>query len=330
MMPDQNGQEETSELLLASMIFFEPILEPILKELKPRSLCEIGIDQGRFTRKLLEFCKDQSCNYTGIDPKILDQQLLDLAHDGVRFIQEKSVDVLPDLPPHELYIIDGDHNYYTVKQEIRLIFQHPEHLPVFLFHDTAWPFARRDLYYDPETIPVDQRNPYSADGGPWPGKQNLSEDGFCATESMCIATAEGGPDNGVLTAIEDAKSEKIIPEIYRTTSIPIVFGCTLLYPSNMVSAAALKKIKQLGNSTETLHPLLESMESNRLRLYLELVASWKKFNKLDETYGALITKYKELMGKYRDLHDHSDQLLDDYRDLARHKRDLETKIGNSS
>ncbi|MBT5380871.1 MAG: hypothetical protein HOL08_17615, partial [Opitutae bacterium] len=66
------------------------------------------------------------------------------------------------------------------------------------------------------------------------------------------------------------------------------------------------------------------------RLYLELVASWKKFNKLDETYGALITKYKELMGKYRDLHDHSDQLLDDYRDLARHKRDLETKIGNSS
>ncbi|MBT5691559.1 MAG: hypothetical protein HOI65_10650, partial [Opitutae bacterium] len=239
-------------------------------------------------------------------------------------------DVLQELPPHELYIIDGDHNYYTVKEEISLIFQHPEHLPVFLFHDTAWPFARRDLYYDPETIPADQQNPHSADGGPWPGKQNLSEDGFCATESMCIATEEGGPANGVLTAIEDAKSEKIIPEIYRTTSIPIVFGCTLLYPSNMVSASALKKIKQLGNSTETLHPLLESMESNRLRLYLELVASWKKFNKLDETYGALITKYKELMGKYRDLHDHSDQLLDDYRDLARHKRDLETKIGNSS
>ena len=329
MIPDQNGQEETSELLLASMIFFEPILEPILKELKPRSLCEIGIDQGRFTRKLLEFCKHQSCDYTGIDPKILNRQILDLARDGVQFIQGKSVDVLQELPPHELYIIDGDHNYYTVKQEISLIFQHPEHSPVFLFHDTAWPFARRDLYYDPVTIPADQRNPHSADGGPWPGKQNLSEDGFCATESMCIATEEGGPGNGVLTAIEDAKSEKIIPEIYRTTSIPIVFGCTLLYPSDMVSAAALKKIKQLGNSTETLHPLLESMESNRLRLYLELVASWKKFNKLDETYGALIKKYEELMGKYSDLHAHSDKLLDDYRDLARHKRDLETKIGNS-
>jgi hypothetical protein len=134
---------------------------------------------------------------------------------------------------------------------------------------------------------------------------------------MHIAIAEGGPGNGVLTAIEDAKSEKIIPGIYRTASIPIVFGCTLLYPSNMVSAAALKKIKQLDNSAQTLHPLLESMESNRLRLYLKLVASWKKFNLLDGAYGDLMKKYNELMVRYSDLHDHSDQLLDDYRDLER-------------
>jgi len=147
---------------------------------------------------------------------------------------------------------------------------------------------------------------------------------------MGIAKVEGGPGNGVLTAIEDAQSEKIIPENYRIASIPIVFGCTFLYPENMVSTAALEKIKQFLDSAQTLHPLLESMEANRMRLYLELVASWKKFNALAGDYDALMKKYEELMGKYSDLHNHSDQLLDAYRDLDRHKKNLETQIAEKS
>jgi hypothetical protein len=331
MMPDQNGQEETSELLLASMIFFEPILKPILKELKPRSLCEIGIDQGRFTRRLLEFCKDQSCDYTGIDPKILDPQLLDLARDGVHFIQEKSVDVLPSLPPHELYIIDGDHNYYTVQQEIRLIFQHVEKRPVLLLHDTGWPCGRRDFYYSTESIPVKACHSFSSNSGPWPGKEKLDRDGWSANSTeIHIAKTEGGPNNGVLTAIEDAFDDKTIPDGYRLQSLPIVFGCSILYPVDSVPTVVLEKIQQLEQGINALHPLLESMEANRMRLYLELVASLDKFNLLDDAYEDLMKKYEELMGKYSDLHNHSDRLLDAYQDLDRHKQVLETQIAEKS
>ena len=54
-----------------------------------------------------------------------------------------------------------------------------------------------------------------------------------------------------------------------------------------------------------------------MRLFLELLASWKKFDTLHETYGELMKQYEGLKGKYGDLHDHSDRLLEAYRDLER-------------
>ena len=47
-------------------------------------------------------------------------------------------------------IIDGDHNYYTVSEELRLIAERARTapLPLLLFHDVCWPHARRDDYFD--------------------------------------------------------------------------------------------------------------------------------------------------------------------------------------
>ena len=37
-------------------------------------------------------------------------------------------------------------------------------LPVMILHDVAWPYGRRDLYYDPATIPEEFRQPYAQKG----------------------------------------------------------------------------------------------------------------------------------------------------------------------
>ena len=53
-------------------------------------------------------------------------------------------------------ILDGDHNYYTLSEELRLIAERASgaRLPLLIFHDIGWPLARRDAYYAPERIPT--------------------------------------------------------------------------------------------------------------------------------------------------------------------------------
>ena len=55
-------------------------------------------------------------------------------------------------------MIDGDHNYFTVSEELRLIGERAPgaELPLLLFHDVCWPHGRRDDYFDPEQIPADE------------------------------------------------------------------------------------------------------------------------------------------------------------------------------
>ena len=39
-----------------------------------------------------------------------------------------------------------------------------EPLPVLILHDVCWPYGRRDLYYAPERIPEEFRQPYEQRG----------------------------------------------------------------------------------------------------------------------------------------------------------------------
>lgn len=313
------------------MEFFEPVLGPILTLIEPKSLCEIGIDKGRFSGHLMQFCSQQDCRYTGIDPSIDGDLLKQKNNAEFKLMKCSSIEALHEIEPQDIYIIDGDHNYFTVKEELKLIFRHKENRPVLFFHDTGWPFGRRDLYYKPDSIPQKERQPYSTVTGPWPGKSELVDIGFCANESNThIALDNGGPKNGVLTAIEDGLSEQIVPKGYHLQTLPILFGCSILYPANSIPQKALKKLVELENGTTLLHPTLELMETNRMTLYLHLLASWEKFEKLHNSYEELMKGYKELMDQYGDLHDHSDKLLGAYKDLKNYKDSLEAQLKNNA
>ena len=67
-----------------------------------------------------------------------------------------------------MVLIDGDHNWYTVLSELetieRLCDERGQGFPLVLLHDIGWPYGRRDLYYDPASIPEEHRKPYDKKG----------------------------------------------------------------------------------------------------------------------------------------------------------------------
>ncbi len=122
-------------------------------------------------------------------------------------------------------IIDGDHNYYTVSEELRLIEESAREatLPLIALHDVCWPHARRDTYYAPERIPPEQRQPLARDAMVAPGEPGVASSGL---RYAWAAEREGGPRNGVLTAIEDFMGER---EGLRLALVPAYFGLGLLW-----------------------------------------------------------------------------------------------------
>jgi hypothetical protein len=113
--------------------------------------------------------------------------------------------VLPHLAPVDLALIDGDHNWYTVSHELQLLEAAAVRAdlpgPVFVLHDVGWPYGRRDGYYAADGIPDEFRQP-SDRKGMARGEPGLLPTGGLNTH-MWNAVSEGGPRNGVRTALED-------------------------------------------------------------------------------------------------------------------------------
>ncbi len=88
-------------------------------------------------------------------------------------------------------------------------------------HDVGWPYGRRDLYYAPDQIPEEFRQPYRR-AGMRPGPRSCSSTGGI-NPTMCNAELEGGPRNGVMTALDDFLAEYdrpvrkvVVPDLLRS------------------------------------------------------------------------------------------------------------------
>src|SRR5699024_517351 len=114
------------------------------------------------------------------------------------FHRDLSLNVLGDLPPVDAALIDGDHNWYTVYNELRLLRevarQHDAPLPVLLLHDVGWPYGRRDLYYDPTNIPDEHRRDWKR-AGMEPGRSRLVPFGAGLNPTLANAKVQGGRQN---------------------------------------------------------------------------------------------------------------------------------------
>jgi SAM-dependent methyltransferase len=190
--------------------FHHAVIRPeILSRWRP-SVLEIGVLNGGHTRLLLGAATLRLGALVSIDPTpgVAIATLMRF-HPLGRIVQDISLKALTGLVHQkvafDIVIVDGDHNYYTVLNELRLVAKILSPNGVVYLHDLAWPYGRRDLYYVPEQIPPEARHPHSRHGV-IEGQNALAEaGGFNA--SVDNAEYEGGPRNGVLTAVEDFLAE---------------------------------------------------------------------------------------------------------------------------
>lgn len=313
-------------LLLSSLRTFESIIEPILSMLSPSRICEIGVDKGIFTTFLANFCQANDCHYTGIDPSLSEAATQEPAGEKITFLKSPSLQALKHLAPQSVYFVDGDHNFYTVLNELRLIFSHSENYPVVFLHDVGWPWGRRDQYCSPENIPPEFRHPFSSTKGAAPGFAELQDWGFSGKGSdydYGAAITEGGPRNGVLTAVENAIHELNIAH-YRLLVVPIVFGLGILYDPKQIPRAVLAFLDDISRAIEHLNPLLVTLEKNRIDLFLNYLKISQHDCSLLARYCDLEKHSKDLMDRYKELADHSNALQGHYESLSGHARDLQT------
>lgn len=190
--------------------FWEAVLKALLEAAQARRLLEIGVAKGEMTAKLLDYCAASDAVLYAIDPAPqVDLEAWRERHgDRLVFFQAKSLDVLGEIHQLDVALIDGDHNWFTVFHELKLIeetaLRDGSVPPLIAFHDVEWPYGRRDLYYDPETIPKSFRHPYRK-LGLVPGEDEPMEGGV--NWNLHNALAENTPRNGVRTAIEDFASQ---------------------------------------------------------------------------------------------------------------------------
>ena len=201
--------------------FAKSILLPYIEASGYGRVCEIGSEDGVNLDRLLDMPGMRICS---IDPCVRADLERKYAGDPrVRLRKGRSLQVLPTLrdQKYDCILIDGDHNWYTVFHELVTIHEHgmlAANGTIFL-HDVCWPYARRDMYYDPEAVPAGYRQPASRQGI-LRGSTELSPDGMNA--GLWNATREGGPRNGVLTAIEDFLAAH--PDIYRFFKVEKEWG----------------------------------------------------------------------------------------------------------
>lgn len=252
--PDENA---------ASISNLAEVLFGCLEAAGARSVVEVGAFHGKSTRELLEWAEGFGARVIAVDPAP-EPTLASLAdeRDDLELIAATSHDALGRLGDVDAVILDGDHNYFTLSEELRLIEQRSSGvaMPLVLLHDMGWPHARRDSYYAPERIPDADRQPILCNVYLAPWKPGVAEQG--GLPFACVAEREGGPRNGTLTAVEDFIGGR--GEL-RLAIVPAFFGFGVLWHREAPWSAAVEAAVAPWDG----NPMLERLEANRVRQMVE-------------------------------------------------------------
>lgn len=258
------------DLLIHSMAEFAPITLPLLEAVNAKVVCEIGAEHGGNSKKLYEWLKQRNGKLLSIDPKPSADFLnwIPSVSDVVQHIAIPSHAAIPQVKTADAWFIDGDHNWYTVFNELMLIREHArkENRPLLIFlHDVGWPWARRDLYYSPDSIPENFRQPFTWEGGVDIDTNEIINGGFRGNGAYAIAVTEGGPKNGVMTAVDDFTKQ--YPGELCFGFVPAVFGLGVLFDLSHPHANLIATlIAPFHNNA-----LLQALETNRLANYLAVI-----------------------------------------------------------
>ena len=228
--------------------FWDLAIQPVLQAVGARRIVEIGALKGDTTTRMLDgLSADAELHVIDPFPEFDPSEHERRFPGRYIFHWDISLNVLDGLPPMDAALIDGDHNWFTVFNELKALRTTSRAagrpLPVCILHDVGFPYGRRDLYYDPARIPEKFRQPYRQ-AGIVPGRSELAIQGGLNPEN-CNADHEGGPRNGVMTGLEDFIAEHDRPT--RLVILPVYFGLAIL-----VEEAVLAEHPALGRLLDEL------------------------------------------------------------------------------
>ncbi len=254
------------EILLHSLALLAPCIVPALELAGVRSVVEVGVEGASMTAVLRDYLDRVDGCATGIDPHPSPAARAAYAGDRrLELIEAHSPGALAVVGRADAYLLDGDHNHWTVLGELRAIATAaPDGHPLVFVHDAGWPAGRRDQYYDPAALPAEAVHPHTYAQGVRPGTTASGDGGFRGEGAFAWAIDEGGPANGVRTAVEDFVAEA--PR-FRWAFVPSLFGLAVVWAGDAPYAAALEQHLAVWADS----PLLAALEANRIDLYLRVL-----------------------------------------------------------
>ena len=255
--PERGDLDEAGQ----SLAHLGEVALSVLDARDARSVVEIGARGGDFTGELAARAATAGGRVIAIDPSPEDE-LVELARRSpeLELIREPSLEALRRIEPADAVIVDGDHNYFTVSNELRLIEERAAGTPpLLLLHDVCWPHARRDTYYAPDRIPERDRQPLVESAALVPGEPGVAHGGL---RYPWAAAREGGPRNGVLTAIEDFVGAR---DGLRLAIVPIFYGLGVVWPLGAPWAGSVAAIVDPLDRD----PVLERVEEHRIANLVE-------------------------------------------------------------
>jgi cephalosporin hydroxylase len=292
--------------------FWNKIVQPALVAAGATRVVEIGAERGWTTVQMLNTLGPESELHV-IEPV---PQFDPSEHARVfpgRYIFHRDIshNVIPELPPCDAALIDGDHNWFTVYHELGLFRDVAREagvpMPLLVMHDVCWPFGRRDLYYAPERIPEEFRQAYDTRGIRPERVELVNEGGI--SQGYFNAVREGGARNGVATALDDFIAEHDRP--LRRIVIPIWYGLALVAEQELLDARPeLAAFLDRLESGEGRYELIELGESIRAK---ETTSLNDKYLSADARAAGTARRYLDLLkGALLDEHYLENELRIEY------------------
>jgi hypothetical protein len=272
------------DVLIYSLSEHRELIFECLEAVRPTRVVEIGSEAGGMSREMIAWAEREGARFVTVEPHpIDDMRKLDGSSDAFELVEGRSPEALERVEPADVYLVDGDHNYWTVLHELRAIYSRSE--PLAILHDVGWPCARRDQYYAVNSLPPDAVHPHSFTKGRVPGQTELVENGgFGGAGEFAVALEEGGPRNGVLTAVEDFLAER---EGLEYAHVPAVFGLGFVYARDAAYTERLREVLAPWDGD----PLLERMEQNRLELYKLVLGLQDRETRVDAGTNRVLLGY---------------------------------------
>jgi hypothetical protein len=252
-------------LLLHSLAEHAELIFGALAAARPASIVEIGSETGGFSKELMTWAGENGATLSTVEPfPTPELRELDRVVGHFNLVAARSPAALAAIDPADAYVIDGDHNYWTVLRELEAAYAGANR-PLAILHDICWPSGRRDLYYDPNSVPEEERQTYSYEKAAHPDHDELVDTGgFHGDHYFAAAEKQGGERNGVLTAVEDFLRDR--PDL-ALRKLPVVFGVGFVFPDDAPWAGRVKELLDPWHESR----MAQRIERNRVQLYVRVL-----------------------------------------------------------